>query len=171
METMNRFSLTLNDIHAEGLTRSWHIDDTFFQGLEDAQYQRGNLEATMTARRTADGCDIEVQVGGTLIVQCDRCGDDMETHIEGQDTYRVRLGATAGDDGEVITTTDTDSELDLSWNLYETIALAVPLHPVHAEGHCNAEMELLLQQHQADSQADARWTALSELKESIKQQK
>ena len=168
METMKNFTLTLNDIPADGLTRQWHLDDAFFQSLEDAQYQRGSLDVTMSAKRTTNGCDIELQVAGMLLVQCDRCGDEMEAHIEGSEEFKVRIGEEAGDDGDVITVTDTDSELDLSWNIYETIALAVPLHPVHAEGHCNADMELLIQQHQADSQPDSRWAALSKLTDTIK---
>ncbi|MBO4906933.1 MAG: DUF177 domain-containing protein [Bacteroidaceae bacterium] len=165
---MKSFTLTLNDIPADGLTRQWHLDDAFFQNLEDTQYQRGSLDVAMNAKRTTSGADIDLQVTGMLVVQCDRCGDEMEAHIEGSEEIKVRVGENAGDDGDIITVLDTDSELDLSWNIYEAIALAVPLHPVHAEGHCNAEMELLLQQHQADAQPDSRWAALSKLKDTIK---
>ena len=168
METMNSFTLTLNDIPADGLVRQWHVDDAFFQSLEDAQYQHGCLDAAMQAKRTSEGCEIELKVAGWLTVKCDRCNDDMQVELAGADVLKVRIGDVAGDDGDIITVSDADAEINLRWNIYEMIALAVPLHPVHDEGQCNAEMEELLRQHQPAGQVDERWAALSKLKDTIK---
>lgn len=168
METINSFTLALNDIPADGLMRQWHVDDAFFQSLDDAQYQHGSLDVSMTARRTTDGCDIDMKVAGWLTVKCDRCNDDMQVEIAGADVLKVRIGEEAGDDGDFITVPDADTPADLSWNIYETIALAVPMHPVHDEGQCNAEMEELLRQHRPTEQTDERWAALSQLKDTIK---
>mgnify|MGYP002623526255 CR=1 FL=1 len=168
MGTMTGFQLTLNDIPADGLTSRWHVDDDFFDSLDDSLYKKGSVDVEIKARHVAGGADIDIAVGGELIVLCDRCNDEMPAAISSSTTLKVRRGDEAGDDGDIITVTDDDCAVDLAWNIYEVIALAAPNHPVHPEGECNAEMELLLQQHEPAEHTDARWSALEQLKDTIK---
>ncbi len=63
--------------------------------------------------------------------------------------------------------------LDITWYLYEFIALAIPIRHVHAPGKCNPAMIRTLEEYSAtrsgqeedDTPMDPRWEALLKLKE------
>ena len=66
--------------------------------------------------------------------------------------------------------TEDCNEIDLSWYLYEFVALEIPMTHSHPEGECNSEMENLLKQYSgvkedtADGEpVDSRWSELKKL--------
>ena len=79
---------------------------------------------------------------------------------------------------------EDDGTINLAWFLYEFVALAVPMKPVHAPGKCNKEMSSKVRTHRAvrpdeeddfsddsfyeddsdvDQPTDPRWDALKDL--------
>ena len=72
----------------------------------------------------------------------------------------------------MITIDENEGVLDLSWFIYEAIALAVPIQHVHQPGDCNDAMMRVLNEHSAARSSDAdaekeidpRWEKLLKLK-------
>ena len=155
METLSRFEIDLNRVADAAEELRWHLDDSFFSELDATLIEQGNLDATLRVHRASGAFDLEFTVTGEVSIPCDRCLELMRQPIDSAQTLRVRLGSVRDDDGDVITVPADDPTLDVAWNLYEVIALAVPIHHVHPEGQCSSDMAELLAQHSAQAATDA----------------
>ncbi len=164
MDTTSRFEICLNGLPAEGITRHWALDDSFFSALDEQEIEHGNLDATLRVEQKSGTFVFTFDVQGTIQATCDRCLAPMSVPIETQQTLEVKLGETFEDDGELITIPADHPTLDVAWNLYEVIALAIPIYHAHPEGECESTMDDLLRQHNAETaQHDTRWDALKGL--------
>ncbi|MBP5772412.1 MAG: DUF177 domain-containing protein [Bacteroidaceae bacterium] len=171
MDTSSRFKIDFRDIPTDGDVRSWHLDDQFFGALDEQEIEHGNLDATLHVNKIAGAFELICEVKGEVEIPCDRCLELMTQDIEASDTLHVRIGNTREDDGDVITIPDDDPTLDVAWNLYETIALAIPISHVHPNGKCAADMTDILSHHSSQavtddeepSPSDSRWEALRSL--------
>lgn len=155
METSSRFEIDLNHVAEEPQGLRWHLDDSFFSALDAELIEHGDLDATLRVHRAPQAFNLEFAVTGEVSIPCDRCLEPMRQPIDSEQTLRVRLGDGRSDDGDVITVPVDDPTLDVAWNLYEVIALAVPIHHVHPEGQCSSDMAELLAQHSAHAATDA----------------
>ena len=159
METSSRFEIELCRMADDAEVRRWHLDDSFFEQLDEKLIEHGELDATLRVTRASAAFNLEFAVTGEVSIPCDRCLEPMRQPIDTRQGLKVRLGTERSDDGDVITVPADDATLDVAWNLYEVIALAVPIHHVHPEGQCSDDMAKLLTQHSAhasdDTPADA----------------
>ena len=109
---------------------------------------------------------------GTVRIPCNLCLDDMDQPIDGEQRLTVKLGLQDGEDDDVVMVDENEGMLDLSWLIYETIALAIPIRHVHAPGKCNTAMLKALEEHSSDrssdeestEEVDPRWEKLKNLK-------
>ena len=153
METLSRFEIDLNRGADAAEELRWHLDDGFFGALDAELIEHGDLDATLRVHRAPGAFQLEFAVTGEVGIPCDRCLETMRQPIDSVQTLRVNLGSEHSDDGDVITVPADAPTLNVAWNLYEVIALAVPIHHVHPEGQCSSDMAELLAQHTAQPQA------------------
>ena len=74
------------------------------------------------------------------------------------------------DDGDIITVAADKGEVDVTWNLYEIIALAIPIYHVHPDGECRDDINALFQDDALqETPTDARWDALRSLLDKTKE--
>ncbi|MBQ7494790.1 MAG: DUF177 domain-containing protein [Bacteroidaceae bacterium] len=164
MDTSSRFKINLDEVPAGGLQRSWHLDDSFFSELDEQEIEQGRLDATLHVTKSSGIFKFHFEVQGYVYIPCDRCLEPMRQDIVAQDTIQVRMGQTMEDDGESITVPADKPEWDVAWNLYETIALAIPIYHAHPDGQCAVDMEQLLDSMESlQTQTDTRWDALKGL--------
>ena len=164
MDKKGRFKICLDEIPAEGLERSWDLDDAFFSELDEQEIEHGSLDATLQVSKVSGAYEFHFEVKGNITVPCDRCLEPMQQSIEAQDTIKVVLGQKLEDDGDQITVPADEPKWDVAWNLYETIVLAIPISHVHPDGQCTGEIARLLnQQEPIQQQTDHRWDALQGL--------
>ena len=99
----------------------------------------------------------------------------MEQPVATDCRFTIKFSEEESEDDELLTVSEDDGVLDLSWLLYEQIALAIPIKHVHAPGKCNVAMTQKLSELSAarssDEEDDAagkdidpRWSALKNLK-------
>ena len=171
MDTSSRFKIDFGRIPADGTTYSWHLDDDFFGALDEQEIEHGSIDATLRVNKNAGVYELNFGAIGQVEVQCDRCLEPMTQAIDAHDTIKVRLGNNREDEGDLITIPEDDPTLDVAWNLYETIALAIPITHVHPDGECRQDMADILMQHAANEDGateeapttDSRWDALKAL--------
>lgn len=176
MKKLDAYKIDLKAIQGEVLTRSLVADNDFFAEVQGDEIQRGNVTLDMQVRQVAGAYKVRLQFQGEVQVLCDRCLDPMMQPVEGDVELSVKLGEEFEDDGDLIIVPEDEGILDIAWQVYEQIALQIPLSHVHEEGECNAEMEKALSQHQpheagesdedetAEAQpTDPRWDALKKL--------
>lgn len=149
MEKLEAYKIDLKGLQDDVVTRSLVADDDFFAAVQGNEIQYGNVALEMQLRQTAGTFEVSLQFHGDVQVLCDRCLEPMRLPVEGDATLKVRLGDEYEDDGEMIVVPENDGILDLSWQVYEQIALQIPLSHVHEDGECNEEMQSVLLEHEA----------------------
>ncbi len=164
MEISSRYKINLDEVPADGLERSWHLDDAFFSELDEQEIEHGSLDAVLRVNKVSEAYEFHFEVKGHVTVPCDRCLEPMQQSIDAHDTIKVVRGQTLEDDGDQITVPSDNPEWDVAWNLYETIALAIPISHMHPEGLCTGYIAQLLEQDEVvQPQTDSRWDALKGL--------
>lgn len=171
MNTASCFKIDFGAVANDGTTLCWHLDDAFFEALDEQEIEHGSLDATLRVNKQNDAFELIFDITGTVQIPCDRCLEPMSQEIDANDTLQVRLGESFEDEGDVITIPADDPVLDVAWYLFETIVLAIPICHTHPEGECAAEMMDILADHTAkpdkaheqQPHTDARWDALRSL--------
>ena len=130
------------------------LDDTFFGALDQAEVKKGSLHVSVSIRKASGFFEFLIHEAGTVIIPCDRCLDDMEQSVDMDVRLIVRLGDEYSEDGDTIVVAEDEGILDLTWIIYESVALAIPIRHVHAPGKCNTAMTEVLEELSADRSSD-----------------
>ena len=150
----------------------YDLDDAYFRAIDAPEVSKGRVHVSLAIRKQSGFFELLFHTEGTVIIPCDRCLDEMEQPIEADNRLAVKLGTGYSEDDDLVTIDENEGILDVSWFIYEFIALAIPIKHVHEPGMCNAAMIEALEEHSAarssdeeDEQAiDPRWEALKKLK-------
>ena len=150
----------------------YSLGHEYFEAIDAPEVRDGELKTTLTISKTAAFFQLDFHTEGVVRIPCDLCLDEMEQPIATDDRLIAKFGDTPDEDDDVITVSEDEGILDVSWLIYEFIALAIPIKHVHAPGKCNAAMTKLLNEHDAARSSEAeeakavdpRWEALLKLK-------
>ncbi len=167
----NAYTINLRDQKTPVASYQWRVDDAFFAQVESTEIQQGEVDVKLDVERLVSGAyELRFDLKGRVTVACDRCLEPMCQDIEGNASLKVKLGEEDIDDGELITIPEDRGTLDLQWNIYEMIALQLPLRHVHPEGECPQQAEEALNRlvaHEGEAEeeqtTDPRWDALKEI--------
>lgn len=177
MEKLDAYKIDLKALLGGVETRSLVADDDFFAAVQGPEIQHGNVSLDLSVSEVAGAYKVTLSFDGEVEVICDRCLEPMMQAVSGDAELHVKLGETYEDDGDIIQVAEDDGIVDLSWQVYEQIALQIPIRHVHADGECRAEMQDALSEHEAgrqtnnakegesagDAPTDPRWDALKQL--------
>lgn len=176
MDRLEAYKIDLKALQGDEMALSLVADNEFFAAVQGPEIEKGTVRLDILVKETGDSFMVDFQFEGEVQVICDRCLEPMMIPVSGDSCTRVKFGEEYEDDGEVIVVPEKDGILDLSWLVYEQIALQIPIRHVHPEGECSAEMQNALSSHGAsDSPAgageeaehadkiDPRWEALKKL--------
>ena len=157
----------------EGLTTlEYTLNDTYFQEIESSEISAGQVHVKVEIRKTRMFWELMLHTEGLVTIPCNLCMDDMEQPIAADNRLVVKLGEENNEDDELVIVDEDEGILDLSWYIYEFIALAIPIRHVHAPGKCNAAMMKVLEEHSTDrssdeestTSVDPRWEKLKNIK-------
>ena len=148
------------------------LDDSYFAALDGAEVRRGSLHVSVSIRKASGFFELQIHADGILIIPCDRCLDDMDQPVETDTRLTVKFGCEYSEEGDIIVVEENEGILDLTWIIYESVALAIPIRHVHAPGKCNTAMTEVLEELSADRSSDEesdqlvdpRWSELLKLK-------
>ncbi len=159
MTSVDDLKVDLRGVTLSQTPLSFSLDNVFFETLEQDEIVGGNVVAELRVHKgAADIFTLDLSVRGQVVVQCDRCLDDLSLPVELNDTIKVRY-ADADDedyDVEVKTLPWNQRFYDVSWDIYEAIVLSFPLQRMHPEGECNAEMIQRLESHGSHSDEEQK---------------
>lgn len=172
MSIIDKFKIDLKALEEGDNTMGFDFGDEYFMALEDAEIKRGDMHVDMSIRKTTRFFDVRYHIAGTVEVECDRCLDPMDQSVEADQQVTVKLGSEYSEDDDMIIVDEDEQLLDLSWHVYETIVLNLPVKHVHAPGKCNPAMINILDEYSAtrsddtedEQPIDPRWSKLAQLK-------
>jgi uncharacterized metal-binding protein YceD (DUF177 family) len=117
------------------------LNDAFFEHLEQEEILGGDLIARISVRESAGGrFTARAHVEGSVRTRCDRCLEAVTFPIMADDSWVFSYAADEMEDEGDVIPLETTAPYDLAWNIYETIALALPLQRVHKDGDCDPDM-------------------------------
>ena len=142
MECINLLNINLSKVTHEEHSLSLNLDDTFFQELDQNEIIGGTIHVDIKVRECAgDIFTFKFHINGTVIVECDRCLDDLALDVDVEETIKVTYGdesESSADDIKIIPKNST--MYDASWDVYEIVELALPIQRTHEIGDCNEDM-------------------------------
>ena len=176
MDSLEPFNIDLNGLKEGVTTFGYDLDDAYFEAVEAPEVRRGCVHVGLTANRAGGVFRLDFHVEGTVHVPCDLCLDDMEQQISADNSLTARLGEEYSEDDDLVTVGKDEGLLDVSWYIYEFIALSIPVKHVHAPGKCNPAMIKVLEEHSAarsgegsaEGTVDSRWSELEKLRTTFK---
>lgn len=141
MSESNPYSLRLRDVLATDAERQCHLDDAFFEQLDQDVIVGGDVDVKVKVRKgSGDILTFHFTMAGNVRVLCDRCLDEVTLPVGFSDSVQVAQGDPDDDTGDVVIIPFSQQSYDYSWDMYELIDIHLPLQRVHAEGECNADM-------------------------------
>ncbi len=150
------------------------IDDAFFKGRDYSEVQHAKINTRVTLNKETNLLVFDTKMDGTINVMCDRCGDDFDLPVWGENKLIVSLTNDRFDNEDDILSLPLDSsEIDISQNLYEYVSMLLPqrrIHPDTPDGSstCNPEaLKMLdkLAEQETEKKINPIW---EELKTKIK---
>jgi uncharacterized metal-binding protein YceD (DUF177 family) len=142
MKCMDLLQINLLKVTNEETTLSLDLHDDFFQNLDQNEIKAGNINLSLKIRESAGETFIfKFKIHGTVIVECDRCLDDLALDVEAEETIKVKYedeSDSFADDIKFISKNTTT--YDASWDVYEIVELAVPIQRTHNIEECNEDM-------------------------------
>lgn len=145
------------------------LGDEYFSSTEDKEIKGGDVSVRLDVHRVTDkSFDINFHIEGEVEVECCRCLDNVRVAVATDRRLMAKLGGESDGD-TLLAVDDKDGILDISWLIYEFVALSLPINPTHAKGECNSDMMRILGEHSAEKKdeeetTDPRWDKLKNLK-------
>lgn len=134
----------------------YQIDKQFFVNMEDMDVRNADVKVHLVVEHKNDYYDMQFTITGEVIVACDRCLDDLELPIDTKYHIIVKYGDDYRDDSdEYMEIPYSDNDINVSYMIHDTIALAIPIKHVHPAGKCNRAMSSILKKHRASNPEDA----------------
>ncbi len=173
MDKLDAYKIDLKGMQTEVGTYTLLADDDYFTAVQGPEIQHGNVTVELTVRPTSGAFELDFHLQGSVQVICDRCLEEMTQPIDADCSLRVKLGEEYLDEGDdLITIPFEDGVVDLSWHVYEMIALQIPIRHVHPDGQCSEQMQEALeelwageevQSEEETTATDPRWDELKKL--------
>ena len=128
----------------------YHLDNDFFGMIGEEEIQKGDIKCKVTVAKTSKQSELNFELEGKVVVECDRCLEEMDQPIKTTGHLIVRFGKEFKDDGDdIVIIPEEQGFINISWFLYEFVTLAIPIKHVHPYGLCNKNMSKKLREHLA----------------------
>ena len=139
------FSIPLNGLAAGETRFSWHAGKEFFDSFENTEILDADIDIEVRAEKSGRYLGVDCEVEGSVVVECDRCLEDLEMPVDAHIALSVKYGDQENQEEhqegerEIIFIPEDSAELDMSQVIYDYVCLALPMQRVHDEGECNPE--------------------------------
>lgn len=177
MDKAETYIIPLKDLSLGNHEYDFLLEDEFFERIDAPEVKKGSVKVNVSLKKTSHSFEISFYSKGYVYVPCDRCLEDMKQEIETENQLVVKFGDAYEEvDETLIVVPEYPGEIDLSWYMYEFIALDIPMRHVHPEGECSEEMASKLrgylreergegEDENESGEIDPRWSGLQKLLE------
>lgn len=170
MGYLRQFVIPFSGLKAGNYNFAFEIDDRFFEHFEYSEVKHGLIHVEVMLERQQRMMIFNFLFSGNVIVPCDRCGDDFNLPVEGEEKLIVKFGPDHHEEtDDVLIIKEDEHEFDLGQFIYEYIHLLLPMRKVHGTDEsgknlCNPAVTGRITEVDEDS-TDPRWEALKKLKD------
>lgn len=159
-------------IQFEGLKQGTHffefdVDNKFFEEFDCFDYEYSSFKVNLEFTKQSTMLLLKFEFDGFISVPCDRCLDEVDIDVEGEEKLIVKFGNEPYDETEeILVLPNHEYELNVAKYIYEYIQVAMPFKRVHDEGECNQEVIKALErvEQKQEKEVDPRWSSLKDIK-------
>ena len=176
MKLVNQYIIPFKGLTDGDHEFEFEFESPFFDAHELLEVRSGSLKAQVLLTKKPSMLTLEIDIEGSIQIQCDRCLEFFDFPLEYSGTLVVKFSETGPQfDDEIWILHPNDYQLELEQYFFECIGLSLPLQKVHPktpEGNagCNAEMIEILKTHSSnifdeeeEKDIDPRWNKLKDL--------
>ena len=137
-----RYIIPLNGLTTGKNEFFWQADKEFFENFENSEILDAQLDITAVAEKSGRYVGIDCDVYGHVVVECDRCLEDLEIPVDVEIRLSVKYGEESSDElqageREILFVPEDSTELDMGQIIYDYVCTSLPMQRVHDEGECN----------------------------------
>jgi uncharacterized metal-binding protein YceD (DUF177 family) len=133
----------------------YQIDDKFFVEYQEQDFKNCKAQVKLTLDKKTGFLILKFEIGGTLEIGCDRCGNALPLNLWDEFTIVVKMVEdpeemnNQEEDPDVYYISRTESFLHIADWIYEFINLSIPMQRMCSEEemggpHCNKEVLAML---------------------------
>ena len=164
-------SLSEYIIKFEGLKQGTHfyefdVDNSFFEEFDCFEFEKSSFKIDLEFKKQSTMLLLTFDFTGVITVPCDRCLDEVDVDVEGEEKLIVKFGNEEYDEtDEILVLPIHEHELNVAKYIYEFIRVNLPQKRVHFEGLCNQDVidELERVEQKKEIDIDPRWSALQDI--------
>lgn len=141
MEQIEEYTIPFRGLKSGIYEYAFRLAKPLFEAFGSTEIKDGECAAHVRMERRENGLSFDVQISGSVVVECDRCLEDCTVGIDFEGRIEAKFSEEVRDyDGEVLWLMPGQSEVDLAQYLYESVVLSLPYQRVHPEGQCDPAM-------------------------------
>lgn len=133
----------------------YQIDDKFFVEYQEQDFKNCKAQVKLTLDKKTGFLILKFEIGGTVEIGCDRCGNALPLNLWDEFTIVVKMVEdpeemnNQEEDPDVYYISRTESFLHIADWIYEFINLSIPMQRMCSEEemggpHCNKEVLAML---------------------------
>lgn len=148
MKSLAIYNLPLKSLSEGKHTYNFTLDKDFFETINGREITNGNVNASLIVIKSTLSIEIKIDFIGMVETTCDRCLEPMEISIETGKKIFVKFGEKySEEENDLFIISEDEGTFDISWLLYEFLALEIPICHTHPDGECNIGMIDILNKH------------------------
>ena len=169
---MDFMIIPLNGLPAGKSGFSWHAGKEFFESFDNSEILDADLNVRADVEKSGSYLGVDLHIGGTLTVACDRCLEDLGMPVDETVLLSIKFGSEPAEgeadasegERETVYLPADGSDIDLSQTVYDYACLALPLQRVHPEGGCNPAAARYLSREDIEDRKELTDSPFSALK-------
>ncbi|MCK7553808.1 DUF177 domain-containing protein [Chitinophaga sedimenti] len=151
MKQLREFDIAFVGLKPGVHTFQYQITDSFFENYGPQDFTNCKATVKLQFDKKSNFFMLKFEIGGSVTVTCDRCGQPFELQLWDDFEHVVKLVENpteleGNDDPEVTYINKTESHYNVANLIYEFINLSIPMqriHPDDAEGKSGCDPKVL----------------------------
>lgn len=166
MKSLKDFTINFVGLKQGTHNFDYEIDNKFFKEFDFDDFSKANFRIALLFEKQSTLMQLTFSFKGNVTVPCDRCLDDVDIPVEGEERLIVKFGNEESDNEEILVLPEQEYQINVAQYIYEFIEIHIPQKRVHPEGECNIEVVNKLEELSKNNtnNIDPRWGKLNELK-------
>ncbi|MCE1168159.1 MAG: DUF177 domain-containing protein [Sphingobacteriia bacterium] len=166
MNILKEYNIAFSGLSLGNHSFEFDLDDRFFECFEGSEIAHGRFHVEMELEKKERLLNFNFHFEGTVRVACDRCAEEFDMPLEGDDHLLVKFGdETSEMDDDIMVLHHEETKLDVSGYIYDMISVMIPFRKIHPEKEdgtsgCDPDMLDRIESMQIPTQTDPRWDKL-----------
>jgi uncharacterized metal-binding protein YceD (DUF177 family) len=138
MKALRQFDIAFVGLKPGVHTFQYQITDSFFENYGPQDFNNCNATVKLLLDKKSNFFLLKFEIGGTVTVNCDRCGQPFELQLWDDFDQVVKMvdnpeEINNEEDADVSYISKTESHLNVAEWIYEFINLSIPMQRIHPE--------------------------------------